>query len=270
MTGFDYETIFKSLQNIRKNSPLIAVACGLSKLSILENLSTSSKINPLFVSHETIFSDYNISSSTILIDLSYFVGKPLSEIKASLKSFASFDRKILSIGQEISYFKNPLKILQSCLNIKPDIIIYDYYSKDYNIESYTERLKKGFFNRKNYNPIICKTGYLGDEIIDKSPLQIAGQENAIHHIICTSFIYGYYSTAFLGELEPKLATFSAMMVIRAASRRALSVTAGPASFFTVFLDSLHHFKRDYLYPIRIQQESQTSIQPSTTIPEMHS
>jgi hydroxyethylthiazole kinase-like sugar kinase family protein len=51
-----------------------------------------------------------------------------------------------------------------------------------------------------------------------------------------------------------IAAMSASIIIRAASRRALSVTNGPGSFMPVFLDSLFHLKREYLYQIQLQDK----------------
>ena len=60
------------------------------------------------------------------------------------------------------------------------------------------------------------------------------------------------------------AAFSAALFLHASSRRALSVTNGPGSFYPVFIDSLYHLKRDYIYQVRFEALDPKSIASENT------
>ena len=90
-------------------------------------------------------------------------------------------------------------------------------------------------------------------MIDYQPYSVTGHNNIIHTMICDPLLYGVFSAAVLSlEEDVYVSALCAVIYLRAASRRALSVTNGPGSFFSIFIDSLFHLKREYIYQIQFE------------------
>jgi hypothetical protein len=104
------------------------------------------------------------------------------------------------------------------------------------------------------NPVVA------DDILymaNHSHIKVIGLDNVNHALNCPSILYAVLASALMTvNNDPDMSGLSSAVLLRAASRRAISVTNGPGSYMPIFIDSLFHLKRDYIY--QIQCESNTN------------
>ena len=83
-------------------------------------------------------------------------------------------------------------------------------------------------------------------------IKIIGLDNINHVLNCVSILYAVLAAALMSVNNDKdICSLGSAVLLRAASRRAISVTNGPGSYMPVFIDSLFHLKRDYIYQIQL-------------------
>jgi len=253
MDSFDHEKVLKILQSMRSEKPIISICTDFHRSFSLEQAIKAIGFRTIFSSFKN---DNNFTlppNMTSLLDFSFLIDKTPEQARTILRTYKKQAFKILSIGEEIHFVsQNAAKILKGCLRTKPDVIICDHNISEEDLKKAVHEAGSRLFMKSDYKPIILRISPEGDILSDgDTSLIVHGANNPIHNIICDPLMVGAFVAAAMEICEDcHFSAFSAALFLRASSRRALSVTNGPGSFYPVFIDSLYHLKRDYIYQVR--------------------
>ena len=263
MDSFDHEKVLKILQSMRSEKPIISILTDFHRAPSLGQAIKAIGFRAIF-SNFTNSNNFNLPQSmTTLLDFSFLIDKSPEQLRIITRTYKKQAFKILSIGEEIHFApQNTSKILKECLRAKPDVIICDDNLSEADLKKAIDDAGSRLFAKSNYAPIILRISPEGDILSDGDiSLIVYGANNPIHNIICDPLMVGSFVAAALEICEDShFSAFSAALFLRASSRRALSVTNGPGSFYPVFIDSLYHLKRDYIYQVRFDSlDKNTSI-----------
>lgn len=262
MDSFDHEKVFKILQSMRTEKPIISICTDFRRSFSLDAAVKAIGFRTIFPNFQSDRAFTLPQGMTTLLDFSFLIDKTPEQARSILKTYKKQDFKIFSIGEEIHFVaKNALKILKGCLKAKPDVIICDHNISDADLQKAITDAGTRLFIKSSYKPIVLRVTPEGDILSDgETSLIVYGGNDPVHNVICDPLMVGSFVAAAMEICEDShFSAFSSALFLRASSKRALSVTNGPGSFYPVFIDSLYHLKRDYIYQVRFDAFDQKMI-----------
>jgi hydroxyethylthiazole kinase-like sugar kinase family protein len=258
MTQLWHESSIKLLNSFREQKPLIGF---MSKSATLANqLRAFSAFGgeAILVEH-TI--DLEILKKILVIIIDIQIADYTSQTKEELAFIARLTKmgiKIVVFAGGYSLTKNRSSFLKAIKEKNPTLVIYTQDDEELKSQKSTLSVIKSYLKRTKAN--ICFTiGKNGKDNIDDRQgrnCDIISVKNTMSESLSYNLLFVFVSGAMVSvSNDIFLAAVCTSVLLRAAEKRALSVTNGPGSFYPVFLDALYHLKRDYIYQIQVDEHS---------------
>lgn len=261
VTNAYHETIFKSLQDMRAIKPVVMVLTTQNRIHIIDTMVNAIGFKAVFpeLTPENI-KILKASSQAVVIDTAAFITQKDTKILDILgKNFITqygvinmCDRVLLYNTQYLTTLKSILKY-QFPLCVVGSDLPFDLIHKTIQKSSHS---MLGF--KLSKKPLLLNLSTSNDIIYNHNNdnIKIVGLDNINHVLSCIPILYSVLAAALMCvEHNTHICGLGSAVLLRAASRRAISVTNGPGSYMPVFIDSLFHLKRDYIYPIQLEINS---------------
>ncbi len=255
-----HETVFKSLQDIKTQRPIIAVMTLPHRIASIEAMVAAIGFKVIFpeFSVEAIKNIKNICKAVVLDSIAFTSDQDTKFLEVFPKGFLA-QYCVVNICedadiQKIYNYQNFKNIIKN----SPPLCIAGYHVPEKQLQETIKKASSSLLSfRKQYNPVTLKLELYHDVILssNQDAVTITGLDNINHALNCSSLLYAVIGAAMLTIHQDNMpvCALGASMLVRSASRRAMSVTNGPGSFVPVFIDSLFHLKRDYVYQVQIQE-----------------
>lgn len=258
-----HETIFKSLQEMRSAKPVIMVLTTHNRTTPIEVMANA-------IGFKVIFPELTVdnikllktSSKAVVIDTNAFLAQKDTKILDILgKHFVSKYAVLNVCNDVVHYDKNHyLSTFKNLIKYQPSLCILDYelpFDAFHKIvQKPNSSLLMGFRNSKK--PSLLNLGIGDDECLGTNDqnFKIIGLDNYNHALNCKSLLYATLAAGLLSiNQNSDISGIGSAVLLRAASRRAISVTNGPGSYMPIFVDSLYHLKRDYIYQVQCEKKA---------------
>lgn len=250
-----HEKIYKSFQEIRTYQPTIMVLTTPENMHVMHLFAKSCGFNVVFPPlnsdlikhHKKLVQGCVIDINALLIEKNIKILDSLDKDFLGKKTVINIPTEVLLFGKEYLTFLKAVSKYQIPLYVSGLNIPLDQIDKILSRASHSmfglKRKKKPLM--LGLSPTVDRT-YIAEQHYD-----ILGLEDGFHSMNCHSIMYAILASALLASNQPiDLCAIGSSVALRAASKRAASVTNGPGSFFPVFMDAVYHMKRDYIYQIQ--------------------
>lgn len=256
-----HEIIFKSLQDMRSVKPVIMVLTIPSRIQTLDIMVNALGFKAIFpeLTVETI-KLLKASSKAVVIDTAAFITQKDTKILDILgKNFINNYGVVNICDTAILYGIPYLTALKNILKYQSPLCTIGYNIPSDNVHKIIQKSGQSLLGFKSSKKTEILTLNLCDDIVhkkDDTQLKIVGLDNVNHVLNIPSILYATLAAALMVVNQDKdMCALASAVLLRAASRRAISVTSGPGSYMPVFLDSLFHLKRDYIYQVQIESHT---------------
>ncbi len=268
MNGSFHEGVYKILQAVKSSGFRLGLMLPPHKIASVEPGLRALGVRVIAITPETRPEDVIAADIRgVISDALYLSRFNLSEAEAFFKVMKK--NKIVHIPVMTDAEHLPPKTKTKIFKLLSDVkICLNPPEPDKKIKKtgLWQSVKQKIFASKGLKfSVTIRSDYTGDKIIsDNRVYKISGAENVIHLIACEPELYASVCAVCAANgFSYEDAALTAAITIRAASKRALSVTNGPGSFIPVFIDALFQIKRDYIYQIKCEEFSNEEIPNDT-------
>ncbi len=258
VTNAYHEIIFKSLQDMRIAKPVVMVLTTKNRTHIIDSVANAIGFKAIFpeLTPDTI-KMLKASSQAVVIDIAAFITQKDTKILDILgKNFIAQYGVVNLCDETLLYHGQYLTPLKNILKYNPPLCVSGYGCPFDTISKVVEKSNQSILGFK----VLKKPSLLNlsptEDIVyhhNTNHIKIMGLDNINHALNCMPILYSVLAAALMCvQRDAYVCGLGSAVLLRAASRRAISVTNGPGSYMPVFIDSLFHLKRDYIYPIQLE------------------
>lgn len=261
-----YETIFKSLQDMRSVKPVVMVLTTKNRTHIIDSMVNAIGFKAIFPDlTPDMIKMLKASSHAVVIDVAAFITQKDTKILDILGKNFITQYGVVNLCDDILLYQSQyLTPLKNILKYNPPLCVSGYGCPFDSISKIVQKSNQSLLGFKvSKKPSLLNLSPTEDIVYHQNTnhIKIIGLDNINHVLNCMPILYSVLAAALMCvHRDAYICGLASAVLLRAASRRAISVTNGPGSYLPVFIDSLFHLKRDYIYPIHLEGNVYTSNQ----------
>ena len=257
-----HETVFKSLQDMRSVKPVIMVLTIPSRIHLIDTIVNAIGFRAVYpeLTSDTI-KLLKTSSQGVVIDIVAFLTQKDTKILDILGKNFIAKYGIINICDSVTLYNNPyyITVLKNILKYQASLCVVHHALPFDIIYPVIQKSSQSLLSFKQSKKISVLNPLVADDAlysVNHAYIKIIGLDNLNHALNCPSILYAVLAAALMTvNNDADMSGLGSAVLLRAASRRAISVTNGPGSYMPIFIDSLFHLKRDYIYQIQCENNT---------------